>query len=368
VLRTRHITWFPPGIDVDGDRLLLTEFRIRDLRARARVLGPGGEPDPFPWPGNAFAPAAIAGDLVAFTGSTRPQPTERLDRMFVADRHSGAIAATLVIDDPDALDDEASGLDLAPDGRLVASLAGRLHTVAPATAQVRVPGTAVRSSPRFAGSRIVALEGEPSRALHPVVLAPDGVAQPLGAPSAALEQLVADAHGAAWLANGCVRYVALDGARPAAPPAHCPSAEVVPEPRHGRLRGRTVHVDLVCVAAPAPGCRGAVLVRGNRGRGRFAVPAGERRRIAVRLTRRTHRRLLARVRRVGEVELWLAARVRDGRESVGSGPVALYLTNPRGDGPGARRRSTRSATRRRRGRRPAPRRTRPAPARRAASR
>jgi hypothetical protein len=76
-----------------------------------------------------------------------------------------------------------------------------------------------------------------------------------------------------------------------------------------------------CVAAPAAGCRGTALLgrSGRYGRGSFALPAGTRRTIEVRLTDRGMRL----VRRFRVPFFVLAARVRDGRAHGTSGVAVI---------------------------------------------
>jgi hypothetical protein len=328
VPRVPEPEWAPIGIDVDGDRLLLSELRARDGAARARVLVPGAAPWTVPWPGRALTPAAIAGERVAFLASTRPGRRARLDRVFVADWHSGAVEAILDIDDPDTLDREGNGMDLAPDGRVVATSSSRLLTVAPGVPQAVIPGAARRSLPRFAGARIVALEAGRFDARAPVVLDAGGRSTRLGAPSTALERIAADERGAAWIANGCVRYAPLDGSTPAVIPAACPSGEVLLEDHDQTLHGRTFRIAVTCVAAAPPGCRGTALLRagGVRARGRFAVPPGAKRLVRVRLTRRGLRWARAALRRRGEAGLRLTARMPDGRFPLDRHGSSVFLT------------------------------------------
>ena len=149
----------------------------------------------------------------------------------------------------------------------------------------------------------------------------------------AVESFAADEGGAAWLANGCVRYAPLDGSAPAATPDPCPAVELLVEEHEQVMRGRTVRIHVTCVAAPRR-CRGTALLgaRGRFGRGRFDVPAGTRRRVAVRLTHRGMRYVARQLRRVrdplglGGVALALGARVRDGRVPDGYHGKIVLIT------------------------------------------
>jgi hypothetical protein len=116
------------------------------------------------------------------------------------------------------------------------------------------------------------------------------------------------------------------------PPAGpCPRAEVILDEHDQVLRGRIMRVTVMCVAAPPPGCHGAVaLGRGGRaGQGRFRVMAGRRRVVSVRLTRSG----MASVRRQfgfdGVALLRLGARVTDGRVSRESGTDWVLIDPPR---------------------------------------
>jgi hypothetical protein len=191
--------------------------------------------------------------------------------------------------------------------------------------------------PRFAGDRVVALEPGRFGTLRPVLLA-DGAPVPLGLPSTDVGDLAADAAGAAWIANGCVLYAPLAGPAPVEPPeGACPRAEVLVEEDDQILRGRRLRFTAACVAAPATGCRGSVLVRGEGrrilGRGRFRVAPAERRRFAVTLTRRGVRYVRAGVRREGAA--FLAFRVRGpGVRHPGDGTSAAVVDRLAGQPPG----------------------------------
>lgn len=88
---------------------------------------------------------------------------------------------------------------------------------------------------------------------------------------------------------------------------------------------------VTCVAAPPPGCRGAVVLGfgGRAGQGRFRVAAGRQRLVQVRLTRRG----LAAIRRQhgydGVALLRLGARMADGRISREGGTGWVLVDRPR---------------------------------------
>jgi hypothetical protein len=321
--------WAPVELDVDGSRTLLVELRLPRLSGwRMRVLSPAVER--VPWRGALLPPVALAGDHVAFVGSTRRERAAAYDGVFVVDRRSAAVEASIKLSSVYA-DIREDDLDLRPDGRVVAAVDGRLLTVAPGEPRSVLGGDAAHplSAPRFAGDRLVALAGDGFEIQRPVVLDP-GAATPrvVGTPSTALEALAANEHGLAWLANGCVMFATLDAATPAETPAGpCPRAEVTLEEGDQVLRGRTVRILVGCVTAPAAGCRGTVQLRDGRivGRGRFVVPAGRRRTVEVVLTRVGLSRVRRALRREGSAFLALGARVRDGRVSIPGGQSGAVI-------------------------------------------
>jgi hypothetical protein len=300
-------TWLPVDVDVDGGRLLVAELRYPRFQTRLRVLEPGAEPVRLLSPGSRpFPPLALAGDHVAFTGERR---------VSVVDRRSGTTEASLRLGRFESVGD----LDLAPDGRLVAEVDGRLLSVAPGTAEAVLPGSAglALSAPRFAGAGIGALELTPVDAKRPVVFDP-GAAAPrvLGTPSTAFGEFAADDRGFAWIANGCVLYAPAGGAPATEPPeGPCPRSEVVFEETDQILHGRRIRIAVTCIAAPAAGCRGSVMLRDGRiaGRGRFSVPAGATQVVDVVLHRSAARRVRRTLKREGDAFLLLAADVPGGR-------------------------------------------------------
>jgi len=126
-------------------------------------------------------------------------------------------------------------------------------------------------------------------------------------------------------ANGCVLTAPTAAPAATAPAAGpCPRSELFFDDELGGRadrRGR-VAVLLRCVAAAAPGCRGTVRLLDDVAKRsvaastvvRFRIPAGERRRLVVRLTRRGR----ARVARDGGDLLTLSATAVDpaGRRTV----------------------------------------------------
>lgn len=316
-VRAARGRWLPVGIHADADHLLLEELRLMNgFSSRTRVLVPGVPAEPVPWDGFMFG-SVLAGERIAFAGA--PRRGSRRAGLYVIDRRTGAVAAFARARPEEDVDE--GGVDLAPDGRAVAALDGRLLTVAPGVAPARF-GSGL-SRPRFSGPGIAALRERPLDVRTPVI-AEDGDVRAIGSPSGSLEILEADDRGAAWFANGCVLYAPRDSARPAEPPTGpCPRAEVVLDEGDQTLRGRRLRVIVRCIAAPATACRGTVLLgRGRHGRGAFTVPAGRRRTIEVRLTDRGMRRVRRQRRDVPFFAL--SARVRDGRAHGVQGVVVDF--------------------------------------------
>ena len=79
--------WVPFDLDADGDRVLVSEGRLKDLRFRARLLTPGAS-EPIPWAGTLLPPAVLAADRVAFVGSTRTGRNVTVSRVFTIARGS----------------------------------------------------------------------------------------------------------------------------------------------------------------------------------------------------------------------------------------------------------------------------------------
>lgn len=321
--------WFPVDVDVDADKLLVAELRF-DLKAsRASVYAAGVAPAPVPLRGRFIAPEALAGDYIAYFGSIPRTSGGRIGGLFVADRHSGDVRARILL--RRSTDDvEYRDLDLTGSGRLVAAVDGRLLTAGPGEAQHRVAGTASRNlyAPRLVGRRIVALATTRFGAQRVVVLDPrTRTIRRIGPPSTAIKAISASRRTVAWLANGCVIAASLgDGPFRSPPRGPCPRAEAFVDEYDQLLHGRTVRVVVTCIAAPRPGCRGVAQLRGASfgrgpilGRGRFRVPAGQRRIVAVTLTPHGLRRVRRDLRRQGDSVFGLDANVHDGRVSDSAG-------------------------------------------------
>jgi hypothetical protein len=319
--------WMPVEIDVHGDRLLIQEIRLPlrkggrpRLASRVVVHGPGASPT-LVSQGPYATPTVVAGDRIAYAAGRRRRPVVR-----IVDWRTGRLTGTVGID-PGSADSWDGHLDLAEDGRVVVELDGDLFSGAPGAHARPLRGTAGAgqlTEPRIAGERVAALADARLGAQQPVVVDPGtGTRRAVGPPSTAMTALAADEASVAWLANGCVLAAGVTDAPPLepVPPGPCPRAEVVLEDHDQKLRGRTVRVRVTCVAAPRPGCSGAVVLRfrGRTGHGRFRVPAGEGRLVKLRLTRRAAASVRRRLRVHGFAALQMGARLTDGRVSRDAG-------------------------------------------------
>jgi len=337
--------WTPIDVDVHGDRLLVHELRQPGFSFRLTVRAPDGTAPPVPQ-GRFGMPAAVAGEQLAYVDRSLIRivdwRTGRLSSSIEVGRHSGDI--------------EDRHLDMTDAARVVAAIDGRLMTGAPGVPVGQLPGSsgvAGLTAPRFAGERVAALAPARRGAERPVVIDPAaGTLRRVGPPSSELTGIAANESTVAWVANGCVLAAdtappaALPGAPPAPlpapappsataatlpppappsatpaqtldapPPGPCPRAEVDLGEEGDRVRGRILRVPVICVAAPAPGCSGEVLLGkgGWAGRGEFLVAPGERRSVRVRLSRRGIAQVRRHLRLYPIAEFSLTARVEDGR-------------------------------------------------------
>jgi hypothetical protein len=319
VQRVRHAgtrrVWTPLDVDVHGDRLLVQELRQPGFAFRLVARAPDGTGPPLRQ-GRFGAPTAIAGEQLAYLSRSLIRivdwRTGRQSGSIEIGRHSGEI--------------EDRHLDMTDGARVVAAIDGRLLTGAPGVPVQELPGSGGvggLSAPLFAGERVAALAPARRGAERPVVIDPAaGDLRWLGPPSSELNGIAANDSTVAWLANGCVlgADTAPVAVAPAptldAPPAGpCPRAEVDLGEGADRVRGGVLRVPVICVAAPAPGCRGEVLLGkgGWAGSGRFLVPPGGRRSARVRLSRRGMARARRQLRLYPVAEFSMGARVEDGR-------------------------------------------------------
>ena len=297
VRRVRGREFFPGHVEVDGPRAFVWEARSDLSETRYVVHEAGQEPLEVSRSRRAVG-GVFAGDLVAF-GVPEPRRTGdgEAARLVVQEWRTGTERASMLI--PGGV----VGLDLRPDGRaVIGEDGGGLVEMAPG-------GTALRQlsrdgkDPVYAGDRVVFFrEGRREGDERLAVVEPSGEVRPFGVPTARMEGYDADDRRVLWAAHGCLLVADLSEPAAAAPgPGICPRTELVMEdeavPRVGR--DRRVRLVLRCVAAPEPGCRGTVRLRLDDVRGspaaappkRFRIPAGRRRRIVVRLTRRGYRAL-----------------------------------------------------------------------------
>jgi hypothetical protein len=222
--------------------------------------------------------------------------------------------------------DLATEFDLAADGRVVADDSdSSVFTFAPGMPRRGLSGTDSMRAPRFAGAAVAGVEDTLRGPAQPVVLDPGSrTPRPVGVGSASIDELDADDHGVAWIANHCVVYAPLDATAPdALPPGPCPRVEAEVEGASMTLRGRRLRLVATCIAAPAGGCTGTVKVHlfdhGIVGRGRFHAESGKQAHFTARLSRRGVRAVRREVRGEGSVLLRIFTRL------TGGGP-------PRGDG------------------------------------
>jgi len=151
---------------VDGDRIVAEEGKFTSFESRLRLFEPGAAPRVLSWAKGVDVPIALAGDHLAFPGSTKKGADAPINRVFVADLLTGARQVSLSVSNP-------GELDVAPDGRVVADFDGGLVTQAPGTARTVLAGSKRLYKPRFNGTSVAALERTSSfGAVQPVVLDP----------------------------------------------------------------------------------------------------------------------------------------------------------------------------------------------------
>ena len=311
--------FFPVDAAVDGDRVLVVEEQ-RVGGTRARLLIPGSAPRTVPWPGDILPPVSLSGTRAAFVG-TDQRMTEQLDlKLFVVDLATGAPQVAMPTEAP-------VELALAPDGHVVAESGHGLFTVAPGRPAQRLAGSRSMLRPRLAGTAVAALERTRLGAVRPAVLDPGStIARPLGIQTFDARDIAADDRNVAWIAHGCVLVAPLGAAAPSAPPAGpCPRSEATVDSFENTLHGRIVRLRATCVAAPAGGCRGSLVLRrhGVVGRARFHVAPDRQRTVKVRVQERIARLLRKRERHGGHVILHSTTRVADGGPPARGGVVFL---------------------------------------------
>src|SRR4051812_15264580 len=114
----------PIDTAVEGNRVFVDEGKFTLFGTRLRLFEPGVAPRVLSWASGVDAPIAVAGDHLAYPGSTKKGADAPLNRVFVADPLTGAQQVGMAVDD-------AGELDVAADGRVVADFAGGLVTQAP---------------------------------------------------------------------------------------------------------------------------------------------------------------------------------------------------------------------------------------------
>jgi hypothetical protein len=318
-IQTGGSGFLPVDASVDGDRVLLVEERAAG-GTRARLFSPGSPPRTVPWPGDMVPPVALSGTRAAFVG-TETRATEQPDlKLLVIDVATGAAQLSRPADGP-------VELALAPDGHVVVESGRGLFSVASGGPLTPLPGSEFMLRPRLAGAAVAALERTRLGGVRPAVLDPgSATARPLGIQSFDARDIAANDRGVAWIAHGCVLFAPLAGSAPSEPPAGpCPRSEATVDSLENTLHGRTVKLDATCVAAPARGCRGTVVLRrrGIVGRARFHVAPDRRRTVDVRVKKRIARLLRRRAQHGGHVILRSTTRVADGGPPARRGVVFL---------------------------------------------
>jgi hypothetical protein len=318
---------FPPAdVAVDGDRMFVAEANFTELFTRGRFFDAGAAPRELSWPGDVFPPVSPAGSHAAFIGTaTQTTPSERA-KLFVVDPASGAVQSRIDIDGTGTL------YDLAPDGHVVAEGNRGLFTAGAGQPRRALSGGEFMTFPTFAGAAVAGFDRADAGTLTPAVVDPGaGQARAIGVPSFETFAIAADAETVAWIAHGCVLSSPVAGPTPQEPPAGpCPRSEASVDNFDTVMKGRRVRLVVRCVAAPASGCRGTVVVRhrgSNAGHKRFRVPSGRQRGITVRLSKRAAGFVRRRVRHGHDAILSSRTRVTDG------GPVQsgiVFLDSARG--------------------------------------
>jgi hypothetical protein len=303
--------FIPFEADVDGNRVLLVEGKFTLFETRLRLFEPGVAPRVLPWASLVSPPIALAGEHVAYAGSTQSDGDAILNRVFGVNLETGAKEVAIT-------DRTAVGVDVTADGRVVTDRGDGLVTAAPGGPTTVLPGSAKLYLPSFAGTSVAALQRVSHGAVRPVVLDSGATrARAVGVPSFEIQALDADERGVAWIGNGCVLYAPVGAPAPAEPPAGpCPRAEVVLGNVDSRLHGRNVRLEVSCIAAPADGCRGSVILRLRGaviGREKFRAPAGSLGGASVTIDRRAGERIRRTVKRKGFALLGLDIRLRGGR-------------------------------------------------------
>jgi hypothetical protein len=306
--------WHPIETGVDGDRVFVNEGKFTLFATRIRLFEPGAAPRVLPWANGIDAPIALAGEHLAFAGSSRNGTDAPLDHVFVADPLTGARQLSMSVSDP-------GGIDVAADGRVVADYRNGLVSAAPGVPKATLAGSKRLFLPQFTGSSIAAVERSTFGAVRPAVLDPGATApRAIGVLTADIQTLDGNDQGVAWVGNGCVLFAAAGSGTPAEPPAGpCPRAEVEVDGADQTLHGRSVRMEAMCLAAPAPGCAGRATLRfrGTAGSAPFAAAAAARQLFTVRISKRAARLVRARVHRAGFAILPIRTSLHDGRPEAG---------------------------------------------------
>jgi hypothetical protein len=256
---------------LDGDRLFVLELR-GDLGAERETVREGGGPPRVLETQRGDGVPAFAGDMEAVSAG------KDAHTLVIRNWRTGAQRRV-------DLGDGAQAVDVRADGTAVVGFdGGGVSLIAPGG----TPSVVSRrgEGPRFAGERIVYLDGE-----RLMVVDPGAKPRPIGVPSASIEDFDADERHVLWTANRCLLVADLTAPAAEAPdPGVCARTEFEIDPHAVTLRIRRdgrVSIRVRCVAAPGA-CRGKLRVSAGSRRSaprRVSMKPGERARLTLRLPR-----------------------------------------------------------------------------------
>jgi hypothetical protein len=302
----RSDVFVPVRQQVEGERIFTTESRSDDaMRVVVR------DPDPHEVafaPGEDVLNATFVGDLVASGAG--------IYGLVVRDWRTGAAVSSARL--PDGVDSIA----LRPDGRAAVTLtAGALYDVRPG-ARPQPLGYAMEPANigltnvpvAWAGDALVYITyGGDFR-----VIDASGRSRPFGVPTRWIYGFATDGSRVLWVANGCLLVDDVSAPQSTAPgPGPCVRSELEIDNEPPTL-ARTLPFRLRCVAAPRV-CRGTLRLTTRSARAhvisqrlRFAIPAGQARRLEVPLTCRGYRLMRRKLAQAPSARVHLGARTVDG--------------------------------------------------------
>ncbi len=204
--------WHPIDTAVEGERVFVDEGKFTLFGTRLRLFEPGAAPRVLPWGSGLDAPIAIAGDHLAFPGSTKQGADAPLNRVFVADPLTGAKQVSMAVKDP-------GELDVAADGRVVADYFQRPRHARAGNGAAQAPGQQAAVQAAFRRRRRRGGRSAPASSARsaPSVLDPGATAaRPVGVPTGDITRSPPTTQGVAWIGNGCVLF-APTGEQPRRP-------------------------------------------------------------------------------------------------------------------------------------------------------